>query len=43
MKRLTSPKFIFYALVTVLAVPNVALCFTVGMGILAYASIVVLP
>ncbi len=43
MKRLTSPKFIFYALVTVLAVPNVALCFTERMGILASAANVVLP
>ncbi|MDD7719958.1 MAG: phosphoethanolamine transferase domain-containing protein, partial [Prevotella sp.] len=40
---LTSPRFLFFYIVLSLAVPNVALCFTEHMPVLACVANVVLP
>ena len=43
LSRILSPKTLFFATLAVLAVPNVALCFTERMGFWASAANIVLP
>ena len=40
---LTSPRFLFFYIVLTLAIPNVALCFTEHMPVLACIANIVLP
>lgn len=41
--RITNPEFVYWLTVALLMLPNVALCFTEGMSIMACAANIVLP